>query len=196
MERVVHGIAQAGWAPIEDGVIGTPSMIPGAKSASVEAETTEKVIYADNIKYFMVSGNTTVTPSLTVLRVPKEYAQYAMGWNLMANGMITDTGIRKAHVLFYVNEVETDEGPTKELHYFYNVKAGDGTVESATDEDEITEQELEIPLTAIASGIAVDDAGAPVTHASIVRTTENAALFDEFITRVLLPTDTVEPIGG
>ena len=57
-----------------------------------------------------------------------------------------------------------------------------------TDEEEVEAGEIEINYECMESDFVVDDNGVAVQYAYITRNEENAAVYDTFMTNVLLPT--------
>ena len=107
--------------------------------------------------------------------------------------MLTDTGSFPNHCIFFETEEEDcDTGETTTtLHYLYNVKGSEPSKETATDEEEVSAQEITISYSAMDSAFVVDDDNEYVQYAYITRTEENAAVYDTFTTAVLLPTSVI-----
>ena len=194
MGRIVHGNKNFGYAPInvnEQGVysFGTPVMLPGMVSSSMEVEQEDSSIYADDKTYCMVKGAKVRTIEVNLRYISPEYAQF-LGFKLNDNGMLTDTGVFPNHCFFFESEEEDcDTGETTTtLHYLYNVKGGEPSKETATDEDEVEAQEITVAYSAMDSAFVVDDDGEYVQYGYVTRTDENATTYDTFRQAVLLPT--------
>ena len=171
----------------------TPVRIYGMRGFSSEVEQEDTPIYADDMVYATIPGVKTRTGEATVLYVPSDYAQMALGYVKMTNGMLVDTGEKQTHCIFYVqNARHADTGEiTQIIHYYYAVTASEGEIETATIEDEVEANEMTIAYTCANSAIAKDSQNNGVAYGKIMRTTENATLFDTYKTTVLLPTSTV-----
>ena len=194
MGRIVHGNKNFGYAPINvDGEgnysFGTPVMLPGMVSSSMEVEQEDTSIYADDKTYCMIKGAKARNIEVALRYISAEYAQY-LGFKQNLNGMLTDTGLFPNHCLFFESEEEDcDTGvSTVTLHYLYNVKGGEPSKETATDEEEVEAQEITVTYNAMESAFVVDDDGSYVQYGYITRTEENATTYDTFKQAVLLPT--------
>lgn len=199
MGRIVHGNKNFGYAPIlYDDVektysFGTPVMLPGMVSSSMEVEQEDNSIYADDKTYCVIKGAKVRSLEVSLRYIPNSYAQF-LGYKLNDNGFLTDTGIFPNHCLFFESEEEDcDTGEaTTTLHYVYNVKGGEPSKETSTDEESVEAQEISVSYTAMDSTIAVDDDNTEVQYAYVTRTAENAEVYDTFKTTVLLPTTEME----
>lgn len=194
MGRIIHGNKNFGYAPInvsEDGVysFGTPVMLQGMVSSSMEIEQSDTSIYADDKVYCIVKGAKTRSIEVGLRYIDSAYAQY-LGFKLNENGMLTDTGNFPNHCLFFETEEEDCEtgNSTTTLHYLYNVQGGEPNRDTDTDEEEIEGAELTVEYTALDSQFVVDDDGNYAQYGYITRTEENASVYDTFKTTVLLPT--------
>ncbi len=193
MGRIIHGNKNFGYAPIlsNDGVLsfGTPVMLPGMVSSTIEVEQEATNIYGDDKVYCVVNGAKVRTAEIVLRYINEEYAQY-LGYKLNANGMLTDTGSFPNHCVFFeTEEQDCDTGlSTRTLHYLYNVMASTPSKESATDEEEITAEEITVSYSANDSAFVVDDDGNHAQYGYITRTDENAEVYDNFINAVILPT--------
>lgn len=197
MGRIVHGNKNFGYAPINiddqgNYSFGTPVMMQGMVSSNMEVEQEDTSVYADDKVYCMIKGAKVRSAEVNLRYIPKEYAQY-LGFKLNESGMLTDTGIFPNHCIFFESEEEDcDTGlVTTTLHYLYNVKGGEPSKETATDEEEIEAQEITVSYNALDSTFVVDDDGIYVQYGYITRTEENAEIYDTFKTTVLLPNNSL-----
>lgn len=193
MGRIVHGNKNFGYAPINVSgntfSFGTPVMLPGMVSSTMEVEQTDTTIYADDRTYCMVKGAKARTLEAVLRYIPSAYAEY-LGFHVNANGMVTDTGAFPNHCIFFESEEEDcDTGEaTTTLWYIYNVTGSEPTRETTTDEEEVTPAEITINYAAADSQFVVDDTGAYCQVGYVTRTEENKLVYDTFKTTVLLPT--------
>ena len=196
MGRIIHGNQSFGYAPIvtngDTPSFGTPVMLPGMVSSTIEVEQDTTSIYADNEVYCKVKGAKARTAEVAFRYISKEYAQF-LGFKENANGMLTDTGTFANHCFFFetVEEDCSTGEETRTLHYLYNVKGAEPTKETNTDEEEVEALELTVEYEASESDFVVDDNGKKVQYAYIVRTSENATVYDTFKQKVLLPTTAI-----
>lgn len=194
MGRIIHGNKSFGYAPIvDDGngnlSFGTPVLIDGLVSATIEVEQEDTNVYADDKTYCIIKGAKVRTASVNVRYIPSAYAEY-LGYKINANGSLTDTGAFANHCIFFETEEEDCETgeATRTLHYLYNVKASTPTIETTTDEDTIEASSIEISYTANDSQFVNDDGGSAVQYMELTRTLANKNVYDTFVSDVLLPT--------
>lgn len=197
MGTIIHGNSNFGFAPIvtesTGGTksFGTPVMLPGMVSATIEVEQSSNDVYADNIVWHNLKGAKVRTATASFRYIPEEYATY-LGYKKADNGGYSDTGSFATHCIFFETLAEDSDGnEIPRLHFIYAVRASTPTVESNTDEDDVEAAEIEVNYTATASDIALDADGIGVQYFYIDRTTENATLFDTFKSAVILPTSAV-----
>lgn len=194
MGRIIHGNQNFGYATINVGsdstTFGTPVMLPGMVSMEIEVDQDTTTIYADNKSYCQLMGAKVRKATGSFRYISNAYAQL-LGFYQNENGMMTDTGPHSNHCIFFetVEENCEDSSVTQTLHYLYNVKGGEPSFSSATDEDEVEAQEIEIEYTANDSSFVVDGQGKAVQYGYITRTAENATWYDTFTQAVLKPTD-------
>ena len=195
MGQIIHGNKNFGFAPITSGdtpAFGTPVLIPGLVSMTIEVEQEDTNIYADNSVYCVAKGAKVRTATATVRNIPAAYLPF-LGYLSQANGGYADTGVFPAHCIFFETGGENCETGTitRRLHFLYSCRASEPTQESTTDEEEVEAAELEINYSCTESDIATDSEGNKVQYFFIDRTEANARLFDSFTTAVILPTSAV-----
>lgn len=196
MGKIIHGNENFGYAPIvvsDNNVsFGTPVMLPGMVSSTIEVEQDTNNIYADDTTYCKVKGAKVRTAEIGLRYIDKEYAQY-LGYKLNNNGMLTDTGSFPNHCVFFETiEEDCESGiSTRTLHYLYNVMASTPSVETSTDEEEVDAVELTVSYSASESSFVVDDSNNYVQYGYITRTDDNATTYDTFKQAVLLPTTAI-----
>lgn len=197
MGKIVHGNKNFGYVPINvDGggnySFGSPVLLPGMVSSSMEVEQSDTTIYADDKSYCVVKGAKARTIEAVFRYVTSAYAEY-LGYHINANGMLTDTGVFPNHCIFFESEEEDcDTGDeTTTLWYIYNVRGSEPSRETNTDEEQVTPQDITIQYSATDSQFVVDDTGASCQVGYITRTNANAAVYDTFKTNVLLPTSII-----
>lgn len=194
MGKIVHGNKNFGYAPITKTgntyAFGTPVMIPGMVSATIEVEQETTNIYADDKVYCQMKGAKVRTAEVVFRNIPGSYAEF-LGFKAATNGGYSDTGVFPNHCIFF--ETAQDDCETGEtvptLHLLYSVKASEPTQESTTDEDEVEAAEITVNYDATESEFVVDADGIAVQYFYIQRTEDNATLYDTFKTAVILPTN-------
>lgn len=196
MGKIVHGNKNFGYAPINlvgtTYSFGTPVMLPGMVSSSMEVEQSNTSIYADDKTYCNVKGAKARSIEAVFRYIPSAYAEY-LGFHVNANGMVTDTGAFPNHCIFFESEEEDcDTGEsTTTLWYIYNVVGSEPSRETNTDEEEVTPQDITVNYTASDSQFVKDDANAYCQVGYITRTNANKNVYDTFTTTVLLPTTSI-----
>lgn len=190
---VKHGIENVYYAEIANGVFGTPVRMYGAIKGGYEVENSPKDIFADNVVFMTLRGKSKIEGELTLLSIPESYATYALGKELTDFGGLIDSGYRKPHALMWERVIEDAEtgDQSRELTVLYNVSSGDANIEDSTDEDEIIEQNLTIPLSINKSQFALSKDGKMVGIMTLIRTDENATIYDSFKQKVILPSQAV-----
>lgn len=193
MGKIVHGNKNFGYAPITvaGGVysFGSPVLLPGMVSSSMEVEQSDTTIYADDRSYCTVKGAKARNIEAVFRYITSAYAEY-LGYHVNSNGFVTDTGEFPNHCIFFESEEEDcDTGEsTTTLWYIYNVKGSEPSRETNTDEEEVTPQDITVNYSASDSQFVVDDAGAYCQVGYITRTDTNKTTYDTFTSTVLLPT--------
>ncbi len=193
MGKIVHGNKNFGYAPITvaGGVysFGTPVLLPGMVSSSMEVEQSDTTIYADDRSYCTVKGAKARSIEAVFRYITSAYAEY-LGYHVNSNGFVTDTGEFPNHCIFFESEEEDcDTGEsTTTLWYIYNVKGSEPSRETNTDEEEVTPQDITVNYSASDSQFVADDAGAYCQVGYITRTDSNKTTYDTFTSTVLLPT--------
>lgn len=194
MAKFVHGTQNFGCAEIDTSgstpTFKAPVMLEGITNFEMEVDESQSSIYADNKTYAVLSGAKVRSATATMYQITKAYSIFALGFKEAENGMLTDTGEKKQHCIFFESiEEDGDTGvKTQTLHYLYSALASEPTLSRETDAEEITPSEIEIEYTAKESSFVVDKDGIAVQYASITRTDQNAKLYDKFKTQVILPT--------
>lgn len=194
MGVIIHGNQNFGYATINTSgatpSFSAPVMLPGMVSCEIEVDQETNTIYADNKAYCQLLGAKVRSATVSFRYISAAYAQL-LGFMENQNGMLTDTGVHSNHCIFFetVQENCEDSSETRTLHYLYNVKGGEPSVSTATDEDDIEAQEIEVEYSANDSSFVVDDNGKYVQYGYLTRTAENATLYDTFTQTVLKPTD-------
>ena len=188
-------VKKFGFAKIEGNAFSSPVIYEkNIISATSTVEQGSKTVRADGIAKMIIKGSKNRILETTVLKVSKDYAELALGFKSTLNGGLTDTGTNTSHCVFFMTE-ETSESnvSTDVIHYFYNVSASTPSEEFVQNEDEVSVSQLVIPYSAIPSDIALDKDGVRCAYFKLVRDETNKTLFDQYKTKVILPTDTISP---
>lgn len=196
-KKIIYGNDNFGYALIdtskETPKFSAPVMLPGMISSKIEVEESSTKIAADNTTFAIIAGAKVRSAEATVTYIPEQYYTECLGYVENANGMITDTGKKKAHCFFFTStEMDAVTGEeTQTLHYIYDVTASEPALETSTAEDEVEAAELTITYESKKSDFVKDDEDKLVGYGRLTRTEQNKTWFDTFKTKVLLPTDKV-----
>ena len=110
-----------------------------------------------------------------------------MGY-VKVNGGFVDGGAYAPFDIQRITTVQSEDGTkTPKLDVYYNATSGAYTESDDEDDDEINPKTYTRTLTV--KGKDFDDGNGVVKHFSIVRTDENATVFDTHETKILKPTD-------
>lgn len=197
MKTIIHGTRNFGYAMIdnsgEEAKFSKPVFLPGITGMNIEVEEKSTPVYADNETFAVLQGAKIRTAEASVLYIPEVYADACLGMKKHANGMLTDTGEKLTHCIFFEStETDGDTGEeTPTLHYLYAGIASEPKIELTTDGEEVAAGQLAIPYACKESAIALDKDGTKVQYARVTRTDANAVLYDTFKEKVLLPTDII-----
>lgn len=183
------GNKEVGWAPIEDGTIGTPKVWPGIGSTEQESEQESEAIYKDDVVYYNAEGGESYKLKLKVAQIPPEFAIACLGYVETAEGALVQVGDIKPCVLYIKTTVLNGEtgSKTEKLDYFYNSTPASPKIETNTDEDKVKENELELEFLCTKSPLVQSVSGKNVAHSFITRSTSNSAFFDTYKTKILVP---------
>lgn len=193
MGNIVHGNKNFGYAEITQDGFGTPHILKGMTKSSAELSQEQVKIPADDNPAYAVVNGSKVENLMSAFRyIDEAYVEY-LGYKKETNGFLCDTGNYPNHCVFFEETIEDTSNGTKtnKLHYFYNVKGSKPSLETATDSESIEAKEIEVNYVVQQSEFVEDSDGNLVQHCEIVRTSENASLYDDFKNRVLLPTDEI-----
>lgn len=196
-QELYHGNRELWWAPIENGRIGAPVRWHGLGSTEQESEQESEAIYKDDIVYYMLEGKASYKLTVKVAQIPADFATACLGYVETAEGAWAVSGKTKPCVLFFKNTVlDGSTGVERpKLHYFYNAMPSAPKLESETDEDKPTENEIEIEFTCSPSSIVTDADGVPTPYGTIERITQNQAFFDTYTSKVLTPAKAVRTMS-
>lgn len=83
--KVQFGLENVHYAPLNDGVYGTPVPIPGAVNLSLDPVGDVEKFYADNMLYFAPATNDGYEGDLEVAKFPMQMLQDIWGYQLDEN---------------------------------------------------------------------------------------------------------------
>lgn len=134
--RVEFGLKNVHYATVTEAADGTltygePKRIPGAVELSVEPRGDMTEFYADDTLYYSASNNNGYDGTLTIARIPQEFAVDVLGDELdEASGVIVESSNGKQGKFALMFEFDGDEKATRQLLYYCS--ASRPTVSSTT----------------------------------------------------------------
>jgi len=183
--KITHGSEQVGMTTKgTDGTTGFTNSTGVQKFApSVDQDT--KQIYADATTHMSLVNPKTLTIEMDNLQYNEaEMAQ--MGYKLVNGGYVDGGGYPTFDIQRILTVQSADGTTTQKLEVYYNATSTAYTESDDEDEDEINPKVYTRTLTV--AGRSFEGVG-NVKQFIVERTTENAAIFDTYKTKVLTPTD-------
>lgn len=169
-------------------VFDTPKPIPGAVSMTSDPVGESTPFYADNMVYYMSRANQGYEATLSIARIPQQFAIDALGEELdETDGVLTEIADAQGKPFALLFQFEGDQKAVR--HVMYNCEAARPSIAGNTKEEstEVTPSEL----TLTASPIKLD-------NKLIVKTkttdTTTEAVYDSWYETVYRKTPTV-PVG-
>ena len=151
--KLTYGLSNVHVWPItatsESGVptYGEKIKVPGAKEVSLSAEGETIKFYADNIIYWAAEANNGYSGTLTIVRVPEEFAEQILNQIKDVNGALVEDADATGAEFAMAFEFEGDVN--KKRHVFYRCTAGRPEVSSKTKEESIEPNTQEVAINAI-----------------------------------------------
>lgn len=128
-----------------EGVItyGTPKRIRGAVELSVEPRGDMTEFYADDVLYYSSSNNNGYDGTLTIARIPQEFAVDVLGDELdEVSGVITERSDAKQRKFALMFEFDGDEKATRQVLYHCSASRPSVTSSTKTETTEPNTNEL------------------------------------------------------
>jgi len=183
--KITHGSEQVGMTTT--GTDGTTTFVnsTGVQKFAPTVDQDTKAIYADATTHMSLTNPKVLTIEMDNLQYNEaEMAQ--MGYKLV-NGGYVDGGSYPTFDIQRILTVQSADGSTtQKLEVYYNASSTAYTESDDEDEDEINPKVYTRTLTV--AGKNFDGVG-NVKQFIVERTTENAAKFDLYKTKVLTPDD-------
>lgn len=156
--KVEFGLSQVHYATYEvlDGVVtfDTPKPIPGAVSMTSDPLGESTPFYADNMVYYMSRSNQGYEATLSIARVPQEFAIDALGEELdETDGVLTEVANKHGKPFALLFQFEGDQKDVR--HVMYSCEAARPSVNGNTTEESTEISPTELTLTA--SPIKIND---------------------------------------
>lgn len=160
----------------------------GLRAVSIETSQEAKPFYADDTVHLSVAGQKTITGSITLYQLPRDFLINHMGYKEDTNGALLDTGAYKSFAFGYVETITDAVGETtRELRTYYNCQAGPASAAAATTADSVELKEISVPLTISPSQIVRDSDLKPVSEIVLRETAKNKAAFETALQSIYRP---------
>ena len=179
--KITHGTEQVTFS----GDAGAVVYSTGVSRFAPKTDQDSKKVYADARTHMTLMNAKNVTIEIENYQY-NDGERKQMGYTL-ANGGYVDTGIYPTFDAQRILTVQSEDGTTtKQLEVYYGCTSGDYTESDDEDENEINPKVYTRTLSV--AGKDFEGFG-HATKFIIERTTENAAIFDTYKTKILTPND-------
>ena len=125
---------------------GTPVALPGAVSLSMEPQGEATIFHADNIDYWVGSGNSGYEGDLELAVIPEDFKTAILGYVEDSKNIMFENINAEAVHFALLFQFEGDQAATK--HVLYNCTATRSSVAGSTKEDSIEPATESISITA------------------------------------------------
>lgn len=179
MNKVKFGLSNCVIAPITDlsnYTYGTPIPVPGAVNLSLTPAGDTNDMYADNTIYFSSTANQGYEGDLEIALISDEIRNKILGETIDSNGALIESANDKPVNFAFGFQIEGDAKATR--YWYYNCSLTRPANNAQTNEASIT------PQTDTLNMKAMPRLTDKKTRAKLVRTEENAAVYDAFFSSV------------
>ncbi len=180
--KVLFGLSNVHVAKMTgDNKWEAPVHIPGAVNMSIDPEGDQSVFNADNMAYHTTNTNSGYTGELEMALIPNDILAWMLGWKIDNNGALVEVadGVPTPFALLF--NVQGDQRVRSAV--FYKLTANRPSDEHSTTEDTAEPETTTLPFTV--TPIVYN--GETVTKSVIEKSTENAAVYSTFFTKVYMP---------
>lgn len=181
------------WAEQTEDGFGAPQVMPGLVNTSLEPQTSEVALYADDIIHYGTSYTSSYQGDIQLRQLTKAFRSYALGDYEDESGLTFASIVSKKAFFFgFVESIQSTEAGFEDDFQFtgyYNCTVSDPTDESETISADIPDSPLTLTITASPSTtVLVNGKGATKFT---LKYSEQPDLFNMLMTEVLVPTTTV-----
>ena len=151
--KVRFGLKNVHYAVWDGTAYGTPVAVPGAVNLDLDASGEMTKFYADNIAYYVASGNQGYEGSIEMARIPDQMLidiwKYSQG---QTSKVLTESADAEAATFALLYQIDGDQD--NEYYALYACSAGRPSIGSQTKEEakEPVTQEFDISATPRADG--------------------------------------------
>lgn len=152
--KVKFGLKNCHYAPIttsDDGEVsfGTPKRLPGAVNLSLDAEGETNTFYADDVAYYVTTGNTGYSGTLEIALIPDSFRKDILGETEdETSHVLVENAFAEPKPFALLYEVTGDEKASRRV--LYNCSVGRPGESAQTNEASKTPQTDTMNLTATA----------------------------------------------
>lgn len=159
----------------------------GAVTMSLEPEGESSTFNADNVAYYTTSKNSGYSGTLEIAYTEKDFLVDALGYEVdETTGLVLEfaDALPKPVALTF----EIDGNVNEQGFVLYNVTFSRPSNEFNTTEDTVEPATISLDFTAIGHELQFKGKTRSVVKGVIENTTENAAKYKDFFTKVVVPT--------
>lgn len=191
--KVQFGLSNVHFTPFVDetgSYDATAKAMKGAVTMSLEPEGESSTFNADNVAYFTTSKNSGYTGTLEVAYTEKEFLMEALGYEYdEETGLLlefADNLPKPVAITFEIDGNVNEQG-----FVLYNVTFNRPSNEFNTTEDTVEPTTISLDFTAIGHEVTYKGKTRSVVKGVIENTTANAEKYQDFFTKVVVPTAAV-----
>lgn len=171
-----------------DGTYEAPIPVPGIRSMKLSAQGGKNPNYADDGLWATTYSNQGFEGDVVFYAVPADIIAKMLGYEIDKNGaMLGITNGIPAEFALLAEEQSLSDHPRRTTYYSCTAARPDNEAKTKEDKVELKEQTYSITAAPITIG------NRELDHATLTRTTENAAHYDAFFAKVYMPDQTNTP---
>lgn len=163
----------------EDGStsFGTPTLMPGAVSISLDANGEPENFYADGVAYYVINNNMGYDGDLELAMIPESFRLECLKEELDSNGVLIENSDVELGSFALLFEFDGDQKHIR--HVLYNCAASRPGIEGKTNEDskEVQTETLTITAAPLGNGVVKAKTG----------NTTNATVYANWYKAVYVP---------
>lgn len=169
---------------------GEPIAIPGAKTFTPSADSSEYKFYADNVVYYTSNQNNGYSADWEMAKFPDEILQQMLGWVIDDNGALieTPTGASRDFALMF--QVDGDVRGRRVVYYCCTGSAPNNDSSTTEDTQEVATQTMSVTVIPYDLGVDMGEGITTATKAVLEYDSEKPTAYNNFFSAVYMPTVT------